>query len=74
VVRAWSPVHGSMNLEGLFGTRVLVGIGGDYPHLLLKVYLVLEYWASIIPDNPHSFLNFSVFFSIPNTLPLPSGL
>jgi hypothetical protein len=44
------------------------------PYSLLKIYLVLEYWASIIPANPHSFLNFSVFFSILNTLPLPSGL
>jgi hypothetical protein len=66
--------------QGLFGTRVLVEIGRDNPHQtpnphsFLKVYLVLEYWASIIPANPHSFLNFSVFFSMPNTLPLPSGL
>jgi hypothetical protein len=63
-------------LQALFGTS----FGGDNPHQtvnshsLLKVYLILEYWASIIPANPHSSLNFSVFFSIPNTLPLPSGL
>jgi hypothetical protein len=63
-----------------FGTRVLVGISGDNPHQtpnphsLLKIRLVLVYWTSLIPANPHFFLNFSVFFSIPNTLLLPSGL
>jgi hypothetical protein len=57
-----------------------VGISGDNPHQtsnshsLLKIYLVLEYWASLIPANPHFSLNFSVFLSIPNILPLPSGL
>jgi hypothetical protein len=63
-----------------FGTRVFVGISGDNPHQipnphsLLKICLVLEYLASLIPANPHFSPNFSVFFSIPNTLPLPSGL
>jgi hypothetical protein len=79
----WAPKPANptgTRLKTLFGTRVLVGIGGDNlhqipnHHSLLKVYLVLEYWASIIPANPHSFLNFSVFFSIFNTLSLPSGL
>jgi hypothetical protein len=42
--RTDSDIH-----EGLFGTRVLVEIGGDNPHQtpnphsFLKVYLVLEY-------------------------------
>jgi hypothetical protein len=44
--------------KALFGTRVLLGIGGDNlhqtpnSHSLLKVYLVLEYWASISPLFP----------------------
>jgi hypothetical protein len=64
----------------LFGTRLFVGINGNNPHqtlnlyLLLKICLVLEYWASLIPAYLQFSLNFSVFFLIPNTLPLLSGL
>jgi hypothetical protein len=36
--------------------------------------LVLEYWASLIPANPHFSPIFCVFFSIPNTLLVPSEL
>jgi hypothetical protein len=60
--------------KALFGTRVFVGINENNPHLLLKICLVLEYWASLISAYPQFSLNFSVFFSISNTLPLPSGL
>jgi hypothetical protein len=66
--------------KALFDTRVFVGISGDNPyqtlnpHLFLKIYLILEYWVSLILANPHFSLNFSVFFSIRNTLPLSSGL
>jgi hypothetical protein len=66
--------------SGLFNTRVLVGISRDNLHqtpnlhLLLKICLVLEYWTSLIPINPHFSPNFSVILSIPNTLFLPSGL
>jgi hypothetical protein len=62
--------------KALFGTRVFMGISGDNlhqilnPHSLLKICLVLEYCASLIPANPHFSLNFSVFFSISNTLSL----
>jgi hypothetical protein len=71
---------GKAHAKALFGTTVLVEISGDYPHQtpnprsLLKICLVLEYWASLIPTNLHFFPNFSVFLSISNTLPLPSGL
>jgi hypothetical protein len=64
----------------LFGIRVFMGISGDNsyqipnPRLLLKMCLILEYWTSLISVYPHFSLSFSVFFSIPNTLPLPSGL
>jgi hypothetical protein len=67
-------------IPALFGTRVLVRISGDNPHQtpnprsLLKICSVLEYWVSLIPTNPHFPSNFSVFLSIPNTLPLPSEL
>jgi hypothetical protein len=66
--------------KALFGTRVLVGFSEDNPdqtsnpHSFLKICLVLEYWTSLISANPHFSPNFSVFLSISNTLPLPSGL
>jgi hypothetical protein len=56
------------HLKVWFGTRVFVGINGDNPHQipnphsLLKIYLVLEYWASLIPANP-TFLQILAYFS-----------
>jgi hypothetical protein len=44
------------------------------PYFFKKICLVLEYWASLIPSYPHISPKSSVFLSIPNTLPLPSGL
>jgi hypothetical protein len=55
----------SLPYKALFGTRVLVGISGDNPHqtpnphALLKICLVLEYWASLIPTFPQILVYFS---------------
>jgi hypothetical protein len=68
------------SIQALFGTRVFVGNSRDnphqtpYPQFSLKVCLALVYWASLIPTFPHLIPNSSVYSSILNTLPLPSGL